>query len=148
VRTPTYLLAALLVTVAIGFAAARARRGPRVQPPPPGASAVPPAQAALMQRVFEAECEACHAAGDGPHDLAAVAERTALLAAEPSGRGSLIDLLLTGRSTRTPPPRRKHPAFAGLTDEELAQTLNFLVLSSPQRSMAKPIAADEVAARR
>jgi len=160
-------IGAVLVVAALLFAGARsgAGRAPAA-PGPPGAaasgapesagpaalappeSAEPPAPGPPGRDVYSGECGFCH--GNRVGDRAELGRMTDDLYRGEGGAAELVDFLLAGFEA-TPERDLDHPPFEHLSDEQIADLLEYLLAYGPAEETAgarPPITAGDVAARR
>ncbi|WP_347469378.1 c-type cytochrome [Burkholderia stagnalis] len=113
------------------------------------------ARYAAGKGLFDAQCAVCHQAGGRGQDGLAppLTEYPGKYATLAQGRAQLVATLLSGMfgeiKVRDKTYNFKMPSFAGTSDEDLAQVLNYVVFDlNAKHGAAKPFTADEIRAAR
>jgi mono/diheme cytochrome c family protein len=146
----SYSIGAVLVATVVGVAWARSR-----VTAPSGSAGEPAADVGAA--VYATECRACHGQGEARgRNLPALRGGVVGLFRSEGGRDYLVDLLLDGRVRRADGAQTtyvaSHPAYARLSDAELAAVLNHMLSSWGNEALLPRetvrYSAAEVAARR
>jgi mono/diheme cytochrome c family protein len=105
--------------------------------------------------LFDAQCAVCHQAGGKGQDGLAppLTEYPGKYASVPAGRAQLASTVVHGMfgeiRVREKSYNFKMPSFASVSDDDLAQVLNYVVFDlNPQHGEAKPFTAADIKAAR
>lgn len=167
VSTASYVIASVLLLVAVGVAWTRSRvvqAAPATADsvsmaavPPPGTVAAEHSGLAADSAIYIRDCRSCHGAGEASgRRIPPLRGHTVTLFASEGGRDYLIDLVFDGRVRTLDKDgvayRQSHPPFGDLTNAEIAAVLNYLLTAWGNGALlptgTRMYTADEVGRRR